>query len=99
MSIKPRNDFDFDRAPRMGAAVRQIDGIVADGEWHSWYKIVHSVAPDADLMFKTVSNLLHEMVRNGVLERRGKWVENHPDCRQVRLPERNNDTPDNGADL
>lgn len=69
----PWNSFDATHPSKVGEAVRQIGGIVSDGDWHAWHAVVTEVGSSTGLLPKTVSNLINGMVRTGGLERRGEY--------------------------
>lgn len=83
----PWRGFDIHHKSRVGSAVREIGAILSDGEWHGWTEIT-AVAVRFALEQKTVSNLLHGMISQGAVERRGAYYkacgEVH-DSREVRL--------------
>ena len=58
---------------RTGPAWDLIVDKLSDGHWHLWSDVVSETAPESGLAPKTVNNLIHAGVSNGVLERRGSY--------------------------
>jgi hypothetical protein len=82
----PWPGFDIDHPSRVGAACRQINELLADGDWHPWKSIQTPVAADHDLKPATVYNLLYGMVKVGGIERTGRCGRRgRRDHRRVRL--------------
>jgi hypothetical protein len=82
----PWPGFDINHPSRVGAACRQINELLTDGDWHAWKSIQTLVAADHDLQPATVRNLLYGMVRTGGIERAGQYNRRfRRDHRKVRL--------------
>jgi len=71
---------------RIGPAWDEVLEVLEDGQWHSWNHIVVDVSELYEVQVKTASNLLHEGVRHGVFERRGKYHKADHGYREVRWP-------------
>jgi hypothetical protein len=83
----PWPGFDVNHPSRVGAACRQINELLADGDWHCWKSLQTLVAADHDLQPATVRNLLYGMIRTGGIERTGHYYNRRyrRDHRKVRL--------------
>jgi hypothetical protein len=82
----PWPGFDVNHPSRVGAACRQINELLTDGDWQPWKSIQTLVAADHDLQPATVRNLLYGMVKVGGIERAGQYNRRfRRDHRKVRL--------------
>jgi DNA-binding IclR family transcriptional regulator len=85
-ALIPWPGFDVNHPSRVGAACRQINELLADGDWHPWKSIQTPVAADHNLQPATVYNLLQGMIRTGGIERTGHYNRRYRrDHRKVRL--------------
>ncbi|MFD7016062.1 hypothetical protein [Streptomyces sp. NPDC059928] len=55
---------------------------LADGAWHPWTDLVTAMTNASDIKPVSASNLLHDAVRHGTLQRQG---EHRDRTRQIRL--------------
>lgn len=82
-STSSRSDevrFDPMKGERTAPAWAVAMSMVGNQRWHAWSDVVTAMTEGSDVLEVTCSNLLHNGVKSGQLERRGE----HPD-REVRL--------------
>lgn len=86
-TLSPWDDFDPNHPSAFAAAVRHLERLLSDNDWHPWKDITTTVAPAHGLKPKTVDTVLRALVDRGQVERRGKYMpKSRRDHRMVRIP-------------
>ncbi|MCA1570773.1 MAG: hypothetical protein LC798_10745 [Chloroflexi bacterium] len=86
--------FDPLKGERIKPAWLELLNTLADDDWHPWTELVHAMTAVSDIKTTTASNLIHNGVKAGILQRKGKYRTTRPthtDTRLVRLTDAGHD--------
>lgn len=78
--------WDPTRGERLAPAWKAALTLLADGRWRPWREVADAMIEASDVLPVTCTNLLHQGVRHGVLQRRGQYDQRvKKDGRHLRL--------------
>lgn len=65
--------WDPMKGERLAPAWNAVRKLLADGRWHPWPEVVSAMLASSDLQRHTCNNLLYAGIKNGHLDRQGKY--------------------------